>query len=198
MARTGAFSSFGVRRDVLWQVGGLARRIGASGQEQQALDETAFCWEDYPQFRNLSTAQSTTWDFQTTGVTAGPHPVALHRAYLERLGVQTIRALSQIKPGQRVLTAGAVISRQRPPTAKGMTFILLEDETGRLPTAIAPPVYEKFGADVREAGLLIQGRLEGAGVGQVGETYRSILIDRLWPLKAAIGGCCGYPGEAAR
>ena len=151
---------------MLWQVGELPHRIGVSGKEQQALDETAFCWEDYPQFRDLSIAETTTWDFQTTGVTAGPHPVALHWPYLERLGVQTIRALSQVKPGQRVLTAGAVILRQRPPMAKGMTFILLEDETGRLPMAIAPPVYTKFRANVREAGLLIQGRLEGAGAGK--------------------------------
>ena len=168
-------------------------RIGASGQEQQALDESDFPWEAIPALRDLKAAETTAWDFQTMGLTAGPHPVALHRSYLERLGALTIGALSKSKPGQRVLTAGAVISRQRPPTAKGMTFLILEDETGRLPTAMTPPIYEKFRVQVRESGLLIEGKLESAGPGQQGH-YRSVLIHRLWPLNDTLGSYRSQPG----
>jgi error-prone DNA polymerase len=97
----------------------------------------------------------------------------------------------------RTLTAGVVISRQKPPTAKGMVFVLLEDETGVLPTAITPPTYEKYSRQVREPGLLVEGQLEGSGPGQVGR-YRSVLIHRLWPLDRVLGGFCGHPGNNAR
>jgi error-prone DNA polymerase len=194
LARAGAFTAFGARRDVLWQLGDLARRIGTSGQEQQALDETVFRLDEVPQLHQLTPAESAVWDFQTTGVTAGPHPIAMRRPHLARLGATPIRDLTSQRPGGRVLAAGAVISRQRPPTAKGMTFLLLEDETGRLPTAITPPVYEKYRTKVRSSGLLIEGRLESAGPGQSG-VYRSVLIQRLWPLEEALGGYRGHPRE---
>ena len=193
LARSGAFRSYGARRDVLWQLGELSRRVGPSGQEQPMLDNFDFPWEAIPALRDLKAAESTLWDFQTMGLTAGPHPVALHRPYLERLGALTIGTLSKSKPGQRVLTAGAVISRQRPPTAKGMTFLILEDETGRLPTAMTPPIYEKFRVQVRESGLLIEGKLESAGPGQQGH-YRSVLIHRLWPLNDTLGSYRSQPG----
>lgn len=199
LARSGAFNSFGARRDILWSIGELARRIGASGQEQQTLDENAFfgSWEEMPDLRSLTGAETTLWDFQTMGLTAGPHPVALHRPYLTKLGADTIRELETKKPGGRVLIGGAVISRQRPPTAKGMTFVILEDETGRLPTAITPPVYEKFRVQLRDSGLLVEGKLENAGYGQVGN-YRSVLIYRLWPLQQTLGGNAGHLGQGAR
>lgn len=192
LARSGALNAFGARRDVLWSIGELARRIGVSGQEQQALDETAFSWDGIPDLRHLTASETTVWDFQTMGVSAGAHPVALHRSYLAKLGANTILELSDKKPGGRVLIGGAVISRQRPPTAKGMTFIILEDETGRLPTAIAPQTYEKFRMQLREPGLLVEGKLENAGPGQTGD-YRSVLIHRLWPLGQTLGGYQGHP-----
>lgn len=201
LARAGAFDSFRARREVLWQLGELVRSIGVSGQAQQALDETAFSWDNLPDLKDLTPAQTTVWDFQTMDLTAGPHPVALHRPYLERLGVTPISGLSALRNGSPVLVAGAVISRQRPPTANGMCFVILEDETGRLPTAITPPVYEQYRAPVREAGLLVEGRLEGAGPGQIG-FYRSVLIGRLWPLAEFVGpvrgGYASHPGVTPR
>jgi error-prone DNA polymerase len=196
LARSGALDAFGARRQVLWQIGELIRRIGPSGQAQLSLDEA---WQDYdvPQLRKLTPAQRTAWDFQTQGLTTGPHPVALHRPYLDRLGATPIRNLFEAQPGVRALTAGVVISRQRPPTAKGMVFVLLEDETGVLPTAITPPAYEKYSRQVREPGLLVEGQLEGSGPGQVGR-YRSVLIHRLWPLDRVLGGYGGHPGSNAR
>jgi len=78
-----------------------------------------------------------------------------------------------------------------------MCFVILEDESGRLPTAITPPVYEKFQRDVRSSGLVIEGKLEGSGPGQIG-FYRSVLISRLWPLERVLGGYDGHPGQMAR
>lgn len=200
LARSGAFGAFGERRQMLWQIGELVRRIGSSGQSQ-SQSQLAFDdgWQGYdlPEFRKQAAAQITAWDFQTQGLTTGPHPIALHRPYLSRLGAATIRSLFEAEIGVRTLVAGVVISRQRPPTAKGMCFLLLEDETGVLPTAITPPLYEKYRRQLREPGLLVEGRLEGSGPGQAGR-YRSVLIQRLWPLQRVLGGYAGHPGAMAR
>ena len=82
-----------------------------------------------------------------------------------------------------------------------MTFLVLEDETGRLPAAVTPPLYEKYRQALREPGLSVEGQLEDAGAGQIGN-YRSVLIHRLWPLGTIIGhttgGHRGHPGDMVR
>jgi hypothetical protein len=82
-----------------------------------------------------------------------------------------------------------------------MCFIILEDETGRLPTAIIPEVYEKYHTTLRAKGLLVEGKLEDGGV-LSGNRYRSILIGRIWPLEQVAGdiwaGAGGFPGESPR
>ncbi len=187
LARAGACAVWGERRAVLWQLGLLARRLGASGQEQLALAAEVFPREAMPPLRRLQVAEATAWDLATQGITTGPHPVALHRPYLDRLGATPIRKLLSQRVGRRVRTAGVVISWQRPPTAKGMAFLVLEDESGRIPTAVTPPTYEQHHQTLREPGLVVEGRLEGAGPGQVGH-YRSVLIQRVWPLSHLVQG----------
>jgi error-prone DNA polymerase len=146
---------------------------------------------------NLTAEERTKWNFATQGLTAGPHPVACHRSYLNRLRVQPIKELRTGKPGARIRTAGIVIARQRPPTAKGMVFLMIEDETSRIQMAMTPPVYEKYGRVSRESTLLIEGKLEGAGPGQVGD-YRSVMINRLRALNPIDGGYASFPGQMAR
>jgi error-prone DNA polymerase len=69
-------------------------------------------------------------DFRGTGLTVGPHPLALRREELRREGVLSAAELRHARHGQRVKVAGVVIARQRPSTAGGILFISLEDETG--------------------------------------------------------------------
>lgn len=196
LARAGAFDAFGDRRKVLWQLGQLARTIGPSGCSQPVLDNVEL--PDYlPLLHKLSNYQRAEWDLDTLGLTAGPHPVALHRSFLKNQGAATIQEVRDLKPGTRVITTGAVIARQRPPTAKGMCFLVIEDETARIPTAMTPPVFEQFRYELRNRVLMIEGKLEGAGPGQIGD-YRSILIDKMWPLHNILGGYSGHPGHMAR
>jgi error-prone DNA polymerase len=197
LARSGALECFGTRRKVLWTLGILTRRLGASGQQQLALKTKAFLTSELPSLKKLAMTEVTAWNFETQSLTTGPHPMALRRNYLQRVGITPVRELLLGKPGSRVMTAGVVISRQRPPTAKGMCFIILEDETGRIPTAITPPVYEKYRQELRKSALMVEGKLEGSGTGQIG-MYRSILIQRLWSLAEVNGGYSGHPGEMAR
>jgi DNA polymerase III alpha subunit len=198
LARSGALQDFGARRDVLWRVRLLLRQRPHG--EQLQLD---FAGQegpvDVPLLSLLPAHERIAWDFETQNLTTGVHPLALHRANLKRLGAATIEELREHRDGDRVLVAGAVISRQRPPTAKGMSFLILEDETGRLPTAAVPQVWDRFEALRRAPALLVEGRLEDGMSGQAStcrtledaSTYRSVLIGRVWSLEttALCSGC---------
>ena len=76
------------------------------------------------------------------------HPIALLRPELPD-SVVTSTALQQIPDTTNVTVAGVVVARQRPGTAKGMTFMLLEDEVGTMNLIVAPPVYERHRLVVR-------------------------------------------------
>jgi error-prone DNA polymerase len=191
LARSGALGDFGARRDVLWRVRLLLRERPQG--EQLRLDFTGHeATANAPALPLLQAHERITWDFETQSLTTGPHPLSLHRPNLKRLGATTILELREHRDGERVLVGGAVISRQRPPTAKGMGFLILEDETGRLPTALPPHVLDRFKAALRAPALLVEGRLEDAMNGPASpchtlegaSTYRSVLIGRVWPLES--------------
>ena len=82
-------------------------------------------------------------DFRGTGMTVGPHPMAYHRSRMEKIGVRRAAELASLPSGRRVRTAGCVIARQRPGTAKGFVFLSLEDETGVSNAIITPDLFQK-------------------------------------------------------
>jgi error-prone DNA polymerase len=100
-------------------------------------------------------------DYEGTGLTIGPHPMALARRALATRGVMRAVDLARERPGRRVRTAGAVIVRQRPGTAKGFVFLSLEDETGIANVIVTP---DTFHANKRvlvgEPYLVIEGILQ--------------------------------------
>lgn len=100
-------------------------------------------------------------DYQTTGLTIGPHPMALVRRTLSARGVVRAVDLAHGRPGRRVRVAGAVITRQRPGTAKGFVFVSLEDETGIANAILTPDVFAAHKRTVVDASyLLIEGVLQ--------------------------------------
>ena len=99
-------------------------------------------------------------DYATTGLTLGAHPVALLRPELPA-GAVTTRDLETLRHETPVTIGGLVVARQRPGTAKGIVFILLEDEFGTVNLIVPPPVYERHRLIVRSEPLLLaRGRLE--------------------------------------
>ena len=209
LARSGALLSFGERRQVLWEVRAFLRaRHGSKGKRGQHTDQLTLDMQALPAPPPLSALQRhdlLRWDFETHNQTAGPHPLTLHRYELSKLGILSTASLKQHKGGTIVRVAGSVISRQRPPTAKGMCFIILEDETGYVPTAMVPQVYEQFSRVLRAPQLVVEGKLEDSGK-LAGNSYRSILIQRIWSLDAVcrhareiiVTGAAGHPGESPR
>lgn len=163
------------RRDALWQLG-LLRRVAPETEQPELFDlpvEPALT----PELAQLREGLLIAWDFDTTAMSPRRHPVALHRARLAARGVERIQDLQGIRAGRQVRVAGMVVTLQRPPTAKGMTFIVLEDESARLPVAVVPQQFERLRKTLRSATLVVEGRLEEAGPG-----YRSVLVHDAWTL----------------
>lgn len=113
-----------------------------------------------PELEPLDDWGKTIADYRSVGMTLAEHPMALMR---DELGAAIRRSsdLERIGSGEIVEVAGMVVARQRPGTAKGVVFMLLEDEHGTVNLIVPPPVYERCRAAVRAAPLVrAKGELE--------------------------------------
>jgi error-prone DNA polymerase len=100
-------------------------------------------------------------DYSTTGLTTGEHPLGLLRDELRGQGMVTNGDLGRLPHGTPVRLGGLVVARQRPGTAKGVCFLLMEDETGTVNLIVPPKVYERDRTIVRaEPLVVIEGVLE--------------------------------------
>ncbi len=116
-------------------------------------------------------------DYAGTSLTIGPHPMAMRRAELALRGVLRATDLPRGRHGRRVRIAGAVITRQRPGTAKGFVFLTLEDETGIANIIVQPDLFTAHrSVIVGEPYLLIEGTL------QIQEGVTSVKAERVIPL----------------
>jgi error-prone DNA polymerase len=114
-------------------------------------------------FSSLNLFESVTSDYSAYNFSARAHPMAALRtsAHLPPLTSLSIRSKA---PGQRIKTAGLVIIKQRPPTAKGVTFATLEDEFGFIDTIIHQEVYKKYHDLLSsECFLILQGIVQRDG-----------------------------------
>src|SRR5215216_4042639 len=120
-------------------------------------------------------------DYATTGLTLGRHPMALLRPDLPA-GTVSCRNLETLEHEARVRIGGLVVARQRPGTAKGVVFLLIEDEAGTVNLIVPPAVYERDRLAVRtEPLVLVDGTLErhAAAGGAI-----NVLVRRLLALDA--------------
>jgi error-prone DNA polymerase len=119
-------------------------------------------------------------DYAGTSLTIGPHPMSLRRSELALRGVLRASDLPLGRHGRRVRVAGAVITRQRPGTAKGFVFLTLEDETGIANIIVRPDLFAEQRAHVVGAPyLLVEGTL------QIQEGVTSVRAERVHPLGGA-------------
>jgi error-prone DNA polymerase len=160
------------RRVALWQLGVATpgRKVPGGTQLALPLDLPA-----PPRLRELSSWESMLADYGTTGLTTRAHPMALLRARLPP-GAVTSRDLETLDHGTRVRVGGLVVARQRPGTANGIVFVLLEDEHGTINLIVPPEVYERHRLIVRTEPLMfVEGKLERLPV--AGGAI-NVLIDR--------------------
>jgi error-prone DNA polymerase len=168
------------RRTALWQLGIAAPARMSGGGRQLALD--AFL--QTPALRALPEWERMIADYAATGVSIDRHPIQLLRAQLSERGALTTADLATTPHGSRISVGGLVIARQRPQTANGITFMLLEDEAGTLNVIVPERLYERERLTVRtQPLLLVRGRLErhACGGGQV-----NLLAGAIHPLTHAL------------
>jgi error-prone DNA polymerase len=166
LVTSGACDSFGRgRRKLLWELGLVPREQtvpGSRGEETQLplpLDPTA----ETPVLREQSPWERMLADYRTTSLSVGVHPLSLLRPHLPE-GTLSSRELARRSSGGAVAVAGMAVARQRPATANGVVFMLLEDEFGQVNLIVPPPVYERFRPLVRaEPLLLARGKFERLG-----------------------------------
>ncbi len=174
LAEIGALNAFGHdRRSALWQVERAVRPAGAlfeegSRQAQQVAEEPP------SPLAPMTPVERVIADYAGTGLTLGPHPMALRRSELAMRGVLRAIDLPRARNGRRVRVAGAVITRQRPGTAKGFVFLTLEDETGIANVIVRPDLFDaQRRAVVDESFLMVEGTL------QIQEGVTSVKAERL-------------------
>ena len=153
---TASGASGASRRALLWELGLVPRSEsvpGSGGEERQLalpLDPTA----ETPQLPEQTAWERMLADYRRTSLSVGVHPMQLLRPHLPST-VLSSQALCQTPDRARVAVAGMAVARQRPATANGVVFMLLEDEFGQVNLIVPPPVYERHRAIVRGEPLVL-------------------------------------------
>ncbi|HUP33325.1 MAG TPA: error-prone DNA polymerase [Gaiellaceae bacterium] len=159
LLRSGACDRWGKRRDLLWELGLVARPQTVRREHSQLaleLEPTVAT----PELRDLTAWERMLADYAMTSVSIDVHPLTLLRPHLPSDVLPSDR-LNAAPHRSRVAFAGMAVARQRPATASGIVFMLLEDELGQVNLIVSPEVYERNRAIVRgEPLLLARGRFE--------------------------------------
>jgi error-prone DNA polymerase len=154
LARAGALVSFGQpRREALWE------GLGSGRRERAPLAPVPN--EARQRFTRLTELELVDWDYQATNHSTRHHPLALVRPQLTRLRYPTAAELNARGNATRARYAGFVICRQRPATARGVTFMTMEDETGFVNVIVWTRVFEKFALLLKTRNFLaIDGKVQ--------------------------------------
>jgi len=151
LADIGALNAFThERRSALWQVERAVRPAGEmyagledDGANSKLKTQNSKKEEAHSPLKPMDAGERLHADYAGTGLTIGPHPMALRRGDLALQGVVRASDLPNVRNGRRVRVAGMVITRQRPGTAKGFVFLTLEDETGISNIIVRPDLFDR-------------------------------------------------------
>jgi error-prone DNA polymerase len=168
LVASGACDELGERRQLLWELGLAFRPVTVPGTKGEARQLTLSL---DPAAETPALPEQTAWermlaDYRLTSLSVGTHPLALLRSRLPEEVVSSNK-LSDHPHGRRIAVAGLAVARQRPATANGVVFMLLEDEFGQVNLIVPPPVYQRFRPLVRgEPLVLARGKFERSGRNQ--------------------------------
>lgn len=161
LASADAFASLGfTRRQALWDARSLTAApdlplFRAAAVREEGAERAAVHLPTMP------LSEEVVADYQTTRLSLKAHPLAFLRADLAERGFVRACDLRARKFRSMVKVAGVVLIRQRPGSAKGVTFITLEDETGVINLVVWPDLKEKLRKVVMGARLMeVRGRVE--------------------------------------
>ncbi|MDE2296130.1 MAG: error-prone DNA polymerase, partial [Gammaproteobacteria bacterium] len=147
----------GDRHRAAWAVGGIERAL-------PLLPPQTASAEGVPLLRAPREGEAIVADYASVGLTLRRHPLALLRTRLAARGAVPAETLWERSDGEAVCTAGLVITRQRPGSASGVTFVTLEDETGQANLIVWERVATAYRAALLGARLLeVAGRVQRQG-----------------------------------
>jgi len=157
LATSGALQALsGDRHKARWAVAGTEKPV--------PLFRGVEHYEAAPLLKKPTEGQNIVADYQSTGLTLERHPMCLLRRHLDRYHYVAAGQLPDMSNGQRINVAGLVITKQRPGTASGVTFVTLEDESGYINLIVWRKVAEEFRSELLNARLLgIAGELQIEG-----------------------------------
>lgn len=159
----GAFDGFGLeRRELLWQLGLLYRSDGRNGRQRQ-LALPFPTEQDMVQLAPMTDWDRMVADYAVLGLSPIYHPMGFLRssALGGHEGVVASPMLGSLPDGSPVEIAGLVVCRQRPGTAKGFVFLVLEDEFGLVNVIVKPDLYDRQRSLVRtEPFVIVRGELQ--------------------------------------
>jgi error-prone DNA polymerase len=179
LAEADAFGSLSLdRRAALWE---------ALGQEKRPLDQPLFggvADDDEPAaaLPPMPMIEQVFADYRTAGLSLKAHPLKFFREQLDKLRVTPAGQLDQMSDGRHLRVAGLVILRQRPGTARGITFVTIEDETGLVNLVLKPPIWERYYKIARTSSAWIaHGQLESR------EDVIHLVVNKLEDLSGRLG-----------
>ena len=180
----GVLDDFGLqRRELLWQIGLFVRptRFGSRSNEAKArgrqLALPLSIAQDHVELPPTTSWERTIDAYRVLGMSLQYHPLQLLRSKFPTHMVST-RELPSLPDGYRVQVPGLIVCRQRPGTAKGITFLLLEDEHGLVNVVVYPNLYEKQRLEVRSTPMLV---VEGKV--QLSDNNVNLIAERLLSLE---------------
>ncbi|MBT8066718.1 MAG: error-prone DNA polymerase [Gammaproteobacteria bacterium] len=157
LASSGALQAIaGDRHRARWAVSGI--------EKPMPLFPSMDRYEATPLLRKPTEGENIVADYQGTGLTLERHPICLLRRHLDRYQYRSAQQLPDLENGQKLNVAGLVITKQRPGTASGVTFVTLEDETGQINIVVWKQIAEQYRAALLNARLLgLSGELQIEG-----------------------------------
>jgi error-prone DNA polymerase len=186
LANADAFRSMDLdRRQALWEVSALHDRPVQLMQGQPS--ESIF--EPEPELPALRLSEHVVRDYATTGLSIKGHPLSFIRHTLELIHIKTAKEANLTEHKKVIKTAGLILVRQRPGTAKGVCFITLEDETGTTNLVVFPKLFEKYRKEILHARLLM---VEGV-VEQTEVTH--IIVRRVFDITKFLGDLTAIRNE---
>jgi error-prone DNA polymerase len=196
----GGCDAYGLtRRELLWQIGlwlpPKTERPERSRVRRQLELPLVHPYESV-RFGNLAADERLVAEYEVLGFAASGHPFTLLRPTLPPL-VRRSDRLDDLEHGADVQVAGLVVARQRPETARGYTFVLLEDEAGMMNAIVRPEIYERDRVAVRgEPFLWVLGTLarDDGTVNIIAEEVRPLEVGRF---RASVGRSGTRPGTSS-
>jgi error-prone DNA polymerase len=167
LAEADAYGSLGInRRDALWTIKGLSDEVmplfAATDERDRTIRPELV--EPEVELVPMTEGREVVEDYCSKGLTLRRHPVSFLRQELTERRISSCEDLHRVRDGQRATVAGLVLVRQKPGSAKGVTFMTIEDETEVANLVIWSSVFEKHRRLILSSGMIgCRGRLQREG-----------------------------------